>query len=139
MNLSLSHFDDLLRAARSQTDPQRLLLVFASVELPDDATPAQRAGFAAGRGGALVPMMCVDKGAHELESFAMLLSEAASVSAPDQEWVMVFVAAMSGPGGRVPTSEDAHAPLQRMTESIRAGVFGQSIAFDRSGTPVQFG
>ena len=138
MDITLSHFDDLLRAARSQVDPQRLLLVFAGVELPDDATPAQRAGFASGQGGALVPMMCVDKSADELPSFAALQAEAAAATPPGQEWALVFVAAMSGSNGSAPTSDDASAPLQRMTESIRAGVFGQAIAFDRLGLPVQF-
>ena len=38
-----------------------LLFVFAGAELPDDATPEQRQRFAEGAGGALVPLMCVDK------------------------------------------------------------------------------
>ena len=39
---------------------------YYAVELPDDATPAQRARFEAGQGGALVPLMCVDKTPQEL-------------------------------------------------------------------------
>lgn len=50
--MDISSFDDLLHAARAQPEPQRLLFVFAAAELPDDATPAQRARFAAGQGGA---------------------------------------------------------------------------------------
>ena len=41
--MDISSFDDLLHAARLQPEPQRLLFVFVGVELPDDATPAQRA------------------------------------------------------------------------------------------------
>ena len=33
----ISSFDDLLQAARLQPEPQRLLFVFAAVELPADA------------------------------------------------------------------------------------------------------
>ena len=43
--MTISSFDDLLQAARSQPEPQRLLFVFAGVELPDDATPEQRTRF----------------------------------------------------------------------------------------------
>jgi hypothetical protein len=43
--MDISTFDDLLAAARTQPLPQRLLMVFAAVELPDDATPAERAAF----------------------------------------------------------------------------------------------
>ncbi|MDO9479321.1 MAG: ribonucleotide reductase subunit alpha, partial [Hydrogenophaga sp.] len=58
--MNIATFDDLLSAARAQPLPQRLLLVFAGIELPDDATPTERAGFERGEGGALVPQMCVD-------------------------------------------------------------------------------
>ena len=43
--MEISSFDDLIEAARAQPEPQRLLFVFAAVELPDDATAAQRARF----------------------------------------------------------------------------------------------
>ncbi|HET7160419.1 MAG TPA: ribonucleotide reductase subunit alpha, partial [Burkholderiales bacterium] len=69
----ISSFDDLLRAARMQPEPQRLLFVFAGVELPADSTPEQRAGFQAGQGGALIPLMSVDKSPDELETFAALV------------------------------------------------------------------
>lgn len=41
--MTLSTFDDLLQAAKSQPAPQRPLFVFAGVELPADAeAPLQR-------------------------------------------------------------------------------------------------
>ena len=40
-DLRISTFDDLLRAARQQPEPQRLLFVFAGVELPDGARPSK--------------------------------------------------------------------------------------------------
>lgn len=80
--MDISSFDDLLQAACMQPEPQRLLFVFAAVELPDDATPAQRARFDAGQGGALVPLMCVDKTPQELASFDALVTEARQFTAP---------------------------------------------------------
>ena len=41
--MNIASFDDLLVAARQQPEPQRLLFVFAGVDLPYDATEAQRA------------------------------------------------------------------------------------------------
>ncbi len=75
--MEITRFEDLLAAARAQPEPQRLLFVFAAVELPDDATPQERDGFTRGEGGALVPQMCVDKAPHELNTFADLVTEAA--------------------------------------------------------------
>ena len=62
-------------------------------ELPEDSTPEQRRRFAAGAGGALVPLMCVDKTPDELTTFAALVEESRR-SGP--EWAIVFVAGLAG-------------------------------------------
>ena len=49
-------------------------------------------------GGALVPLMCVDKTPQELASFDALVQEAQQFTAPGHDWAMVFAAAMSGRG-----------------------------------------
>ena len=132
--MEISRFDELLQAARAQAEPQRLLFVFAGVELPDDATPAQRERFAQGEGGALVPQMCVDKTPDELASFDTLVQEAAQFG---QDWTLVFAAALGGTPNRAPTSEDAEAPLESMVDAIKRGVHAGLIPFDRSGHAVQ--
>ena len=134
--MNISSFDDLLQAARQQTEPQRLLFVFANAELPQDSTPAQREDFLAGHGGALVPVMCVDKTPAELASFADLLEESRQFS---KDWRIVFAAALTGTVGNAPSSEAAEKPLQRMVEAIKAGTFGSYIPFDRQGLPVMLG
>ena len=134
--MDISTFDDLLAAARAQPQPQRLLFVFAGIELPDDATPAERAAFEQGQGGALVPQMCVDKSPDELASFDQLKQEASGF---DKPWGMVFAAAMSGTPGKAPTSADADAPLQKMVEAIRQGQIGAYIPFDGEGRAVRLG
>lgn len=133
----ISSFDDLLTAARAQPDPQRLLFVFAATELPDDATPAERARFHAGQGGALVPVMCVDKSPQELPSFDALVREASLFAGPGQDWSMVFAAALAGKPGKELDSAAAEAPLQRMVENIKQGGIGAYIPFDRHGQPVE--
>ncbi len=132
--MNISSFDDLLQAARQQTEPQRLLFVFAAADLPEDSTPAQREGFQAGQGGALVPIMYVDKTPDELRSFADLAQESRQF---DQEWSIVFAAALSGSGGLAPTSDAAEKPLQRMVDAIKAGTLGTFIPFDRQGQAVR--
>ena len=134
--MTIASFDDLLRSAREQSEPQRLLFVFTSAGVPDDATPEQRARFEAGQGGTLTPLMCVDKTPDEWASFDALAEESRQLGQP---WDIVFVAAMAGRDGRSPTSVDAEAPLQRMVESIKAGTIGGFIPFDDQGRPVQFG
>lgn len=133
--MTISTFDDLLRAARQQPAPQRLLFVFAAAGVPDDATPQERARFEAGEGGTLTPLMCVDKAPDELASFDTLLEESRQFEAA---WQIVFVAALSGSGGRSLSTKDAEAPLQRMVESIKSGRIDGYIPFDRQGQPVQF-
>ena len=133
--MDISSFDDLLQATRAQSEPQRLLFVFG-VELPDDATPAQRQRFEAGQGGALVPLMCVDKRPDELASFSALTQESSQFG---HDWGIVFAAAMSGSLNRAPTSEDAEEPPQRMVEAIKRGEHGAYIPFDSHGHAVQMG
>lgn len=133
--MSISSFDDLLRAAREQAEPQRLLFVFANTVLPDDSTPEQRARFEAGQGGALTPLMSVDKMPEELGTFAALVEESRQFG---HDWAVVFVASLSGRDGRAPTSEEADRSLQRMIESVKTGSFGSFIPFDRQGRPLLF-
>jgi hypothetical protein len=121
--MNILSFDDLLRAAREQPEPQRLLFVFANAVLPDDSTPEQCTRFQAGQGGALAPLMSVDKSPEELGTFG-------------HDWAIVFVASLPGRAGRPPTSKEADQPLQRMIESIKAGSIGSYLPFDRRGEPV---
>ncbi len=133
-NRTISSFDDLLREARQQPELQRLLFVFAGAALPDDSTPEQRRRYAAGEGGALVPLMCVDKLPDELRSFSELVEESRGAG---PEWVLVFVASLAGRDGHAPSSADAEGPLRSMVESIKSGAHGSFIPFDVEGRAVR--
>lgn len=130
-----THFQQLLHAASVQPEPQRLLFVFAGAELPPDATQAQRDAFQAGRGGALEPLACVDKGIDELTSFVALVAESRHACPP---WQVVFVAGLPGRDGRVPSPEMVDAGLQAMVEGVRAGRLGGFLALDPAGEPLSF-
>lgn len=131
--MNISSFDDLLQAARQQPQPQRLLFVFAAADLPADSTAAQRAQFQSGQGGALVPLMYVDKLPAELDSFAALEMESRAFG---KDWSIVFAAALSGSGDKAPTSDAAEKHLQQMVESIKSGALGSFIPFNRQGDAV---
>ena len=137
--MNISHFDDLLLAARQQAQPQRLLLVFATASLPDDATVEQRASFEAGESGELAPLMCVDKDPHALSSFAALLAESAEASDQPTPWALVFAAALPGSDGQPPSASRIEAALQQMTEQVRSGDIERLIPFDRLGHAVRLG
>ena len=134
-DLRIDSFDDLLSAARRQPEPQRLLFVFAGAELPDGSTAEQRRRFEAGAGGALVPLLCVDKTPEELGSFAALVDESRLLGL---EWAVVFVASLAGRDRRAPTSDEAEAPLRGMVEAIKAGAHRSFIPFAPDGRSVRF-
>lgn len=134
--MTLSNFDDLLRAARAQSQPQRLLFVFAGAELPDGSTPDQAARFANGAGGALVPLMAVDKAPDELVDFPALVEESLQMG---QNWQVVFAAAIAGKNGCAPASAQAEPALKNMADSIRQGRHDAFMPFDRHGDLLVFG
>lgn len=134
--MEITHFDDLLRAARAQPEPQRLLLVFAAASLPAGASAEQQARFDAGEAGELAPVMCVDKDPQELADFGALVAEAGQQGAG---WALVFAAALGGAGREPPSEARVDAALQQMVEAVKAGDIGRFVPFDRQGHAVQLG
>ena len=130
-----SHFDQLLQAAAAEPQPQRLLFVFANAGLPDDATPVQRQRFAAGSGGNLTPLMCVDKGTAELAGFEQLVAESKTAGPP---WDVVFAAGLAGRDGQPPSAQQVEQALEGMLERVRSGTIGSLLALDSSGEPLHF-
>lgn len=134
--MSLLSFQDLLDVSHQQAEPQRLLLVFARVELPEAATDAQRERFEAGEGGTISPVTCVDKAPSEIASFQALAEESATTG---QHWDIVFVASLGGHAGVAPGTHEATQPLQFMVNAINNGRVSDFAAFDRAGEPLRFG
>ena len=132
----ISSYTDLLKAANAEPDPQRFLFVFCRAELPEDASNEEKAAFANGEGGALAPVVCVDKTPEEVGDFDGLVEESRQTG---QAWDVVFVAAMSGRGGMQPSSDEAQQPLTMMVESIRLGHVGNYLPLDRNGQAVSLG
>lgn len=126
----ISSYQDLVQASRKEPEPQRFLFVFCKAELPDDASAAKRAAFERGEGGALTPVICVDKTPDEAPYFDVLAEES---QATGQDWDMVFVAAMSGRGGTTPSSDEAQQPMTMMVESIRMGHVSNYLPLNKAG------
>lgn len=132
----ISSYNDLIRASRSQQEAQRLLFVFCRAELPDEASEEEKAAFERGEGGALTPVICVDKTPDEAPDFQALVEES---RATGQAWDVVFIAAMSGRGGMAPSTDEAQQPLTMMVESIRLGHIGNYLPIDAEGNAVSLG
>lgn len=128
--MNITSFDDLLQAARQQPHAQRLLLVFAGAELPQDCSPAQRAQFEAGTGGALMPLMCVDKGPDELLGFSELKQESQQFECP---WQVLFASSLSGLHQDLPSAKATETALHTLVESIKLGRLANMIAFNTQG------
>lgn len=129
----IASYADLMQAVQDQPEPQRLLFVFCRAELPDDATAAEKAAYERGEGGALTPVVCVDKAPAEVGDFQALVAESREIG---QAWDVAFVAAMSGRGGIAPSTDEAQQPLTMMVESIRLGQVGGYLPLDRNGQAV---
>lgn len=130
--MEITSFDDLLRMANEQATPQRLLLVFCQAELPEDATPQQKAEFEAGEGGMLVPVASVDKLPQLLASFSDLSAEAAQHGIG---WDLLFVAAMDRSGVEGPQElAEVDQALEAMLSAVKAGQVGSFVPFNSEGT-----
>ena len=115
----INNFNDLLNSAKEQTNPQRLLLMFAKAQADDEKL----------KGGLITPTLCIDKLPEEISSFKDLIAEADSVSS---EWDFIFVGGLSGQNNAVPSSEEAEPHLTRMTEQLATGEgLAQYLVFNR--------
>ena len=132
---TLSCFDDFLAAARAQPEAQRLLFVFGVAELPHSHSPGQERRFREGRGGALAPVMCVDKDIGELANFPALAEESRVTGQP---WDVVFAAALAGTEGQAPSEQQVELALRSMIGSVHRGAVERFLAFDAQGQALAF-
>lgn len=73
----ISCYRELIAATGQEDEPQRLLFVFCRAELPDSASAEELAAFERGEGGALTPVICVDKTPAEVADFSQLVARVA--------------------------------------------------------------
>ena len=133
--MNITTFEDLLSAARKEPEPQRLLFVFARAELPEEASPEEVERFENGQGGALAPVMFVDKKTDELQSFAELVEESRHTG---EDWQVVFVGCLGGRGGQEPSDKEAQQALEMMVKSIQGGMVERFLAWRADGEQIRF-
>jgi hypothetical protein len=124
-----------LKVARQQAEPQRLLFVFTRPELPDGHSKLEAERFHAGQGGTLTPIMYVDKTLDELSSFSDMVTESQKMG---EKWKIVFIAALSGRNGVLPSSSETQTTLDMMVKSIQQGIVSKFLAYDSNGQSVHF-
>lgn len=128
--MNIESYQDLLQAAAAQAEPQRLLFVFAKAELPNGYTDSQKQQFEQGHGGALEPVLCVDKLPEEISEFQQLVTESQTTGI---DWDIAFVSALGGRGGFPPNSDEAVQPLKMMMQKIQGGMIADFLTFDKNG------
>ena len=120
----VSNFQSLIDAANQQSQPQRLLFLFAKAEKEESKNSNQERG-------TLSPLMCVDKLPEELTTFS---DEADNIS---PEWDFMLAVGLSGQNGVAPTSDEAEPFLNQMIDNLKAGQdLTQYVVFDREDNPV---
>ena len=124
--MNILNFDDLLQAARSQPEPQRLLMVFTAAEA-SSASGGEATG-------TLTPVLCVDKLPAEVADFASLMQESRQTG---QAWDIVFIGSLPGRANQPPNSDEAEQPLLMMVEAIRHGRIYNFLGFDAQGDVLQ--
>ncbi|MCS4505483.1 hypothetical protein KBTX_02063 [wastewater metagenome] len=133
---AITDFASFLQAARAQPEPQRLLFVCLRVELPEDHDEGQAARYRAGRGGALLPVMYVDRRPEEVESFEALVEES---RAQGERWQILLAAALAGRDGRPPSDAETDEQLKAMVRTVHAGGdLTPYLAFDSNGEALRF-
>src|SRR5690606_24738312 len=110
-HFELTHFDDFLALARKQTEPQKLLLILTRRELPHGHTEEQARQFEAGKGGHLAPLAGIDKLPKDLTDFNAFVEESRQAVA---DWDAVFVAALPGVEGELPTAKATDDAIEKM-------------------------
>lgn len=132
----IEDFESFLQVAREQPEPQRLLFLFLKAVLPEDYDEEQERRFRSGQGGALMPVMYVDKTPAEVPGFQALVEESRQMG---ETWQIVLVAAMAGRDGLSPSPEAADEALKAMVKTVHAGGdLSAYLAFDIEGEPVRF-
>lgn len=132
--MSISSYADLISAAQSQSQPQRLLFVFTRAELPANADAQQKARFEQGQGGVLTPIACVDKLPQDIARFEGLVEESRLMNI---DWDVAFIGALAGQNNQPPSRESCEGPLKAMVERIKQGNIGSYLALRKDGELIQ--
>lgn len=129
----ITKFADLLKAAREQQDPQRLLFLFAKAEIEDKGKKKKK-NKGSEQGGTIDPVMTAFKLPEEIESFEALVKEADQMS---PNWNFVFIAALSGFNGQPPSEELAETHLNQMVGKLMMGEdMSRYVILDRDENPI---
>lgn len=122
-------FSDLLSKTAEQSEPQRLLFLFADTEEKNPKKSKHH------KKGTITPTMCVDRLPDELTDFDSLVKEADGVS---KNWDFIFIAGLSGQNGKAPSEDDAEPYLNKMTNDISSGAdLSRYVILDRQQQAIE--
>lgn len=125
-----SNFNQLVDAAKAQSEPQRLLFLLAKSE----RTNKEKKSTA---NGTITPVMCVDKLPDELSDLSAFIVEADGIN---QDWDMLFIAGMNGANNQPPSPDDAGPLLEKMADDLMQGKdLSRYLVIDREDNLIEIG
>lgn len=134
--MEITDYNSLLTVARMQLEPQHFLFVFLKKSLPEDHESHEEFRFQAGLGGALTPVMTLNKPLNELSNFTDLVNESKT---QNRQWDLVTIAVLSGQGSVMPSDKEALAQLEIMMKTVESGGdLSKYMTFDKHGVPLVF-
>ena len=130
----IESFEDLVRLACQEPQPQRLLTILLRIE-PVYRQNAEGRTEAIPGEGSLSPLAAKDHDIHPELSFETLRTEA-DQAAPD--WGFMMMAVLPGRGPEPPSREDTDDHLKRMAQTVvTGGNLSHYLLLDRDGVPHQ--
>ncbi len=108
-----SPFKQLIKAAKAQSQPQRLLFVLAKTDTSQSQTLTDQS-----ERGTISPVMCVDKLPQDLTSLKNFINEADAIN---KAWDFILIAGMNGENGKAPSTDEAEPLLNKMANDLVQG------------------
>ncbi len=134
--MAITNFDELVEAARREPQPQTMLMLFVRTTLEESHTSEDLERFERGEGGALQPVMSVDRLAANMGNFSSLVAEADQRST---EWDKILIGCLDGQNGSQASGDQVERALDQMIARVKEGAsLAGLIAFTREEEPIAF-
>lgn len=133
MNTMLK-YNELLTMIRRQTEPQRILLVFAKRQSREaQEAREEQVSLTEKPDFTITPVMYVDKMPDKIGNFSKLVTDSSKTG---KNWDLVFISGVKGRNGEPPNDFETDFRMEGMVKSIQHGQIQNLLVYNRKGEPV---